>query len=362
MKLHKRIYTEIRDEIRGEIRGGKQKVEEGVEVSTFRPHRLIRGARIQTFASSYPPRHLGTTLPGEQVVILDAGRDETGYDDGVRLMGYYNQRATDGASKGLVISLHGWEGSSHSPYNLIIGRRLLAEGYDLFRLNLRDHGPLLHVNPYALNHGLFLGTLLEESHRAVQQVAAWAKELPVYLVGPSMGGNFVLRMAARHATLPIANLRRVVAISPAINPGRATDRIDLQYPFRRYFRDRWLRSVLAKQALFPELYSFDPLVHIARLRPMTEWLVRHYSDFSDADDYFGRYAVLGDALAGLTIATTILTAADDPVIAVEDVETLTPSPLLDLKIERFGGHVGFVDLWPIRHILPEMILSELRRE
>jgi predicted alpha/beta-fold hydrolase len=94
---------------------------------------------------------------------------------------------------------------------------------------------------------------------------------------------------------------------------------------------------------------------------MTEWLVQHYSPFANAEDYFRHYAVLGDALSGLTVATTILTAADDPVIAVEDFATLTPSPLLDLKIERFGGHVGFVDLWPLRHCLPEMVLAELKR-
>lgn len=328
----------------------------------FVPHRLIRSGRIQTIASSYPLRGLGRTLPGEQGVILDAGRDQTGYDEGVRLFGYYNRHAGDGASRGLVISLHGWEGSSHSAYNLIIGRRLLAEGYDVMRLNLRDHGPHLHVDPYALNQGLFLGTLLEESHLAVQRVAAWAHELPVYLVGPSMGGNFVLRMAARHRQSPIPNLRRVVAISPAVNPAKSTDRIDAQYPFRRYFRDRWLRSVLAKEHLFPHLYEFGPLVTLARLRTMTEWLVQRYTDYASADDYFYHYAVLGDALAHLTVPTTILTAADDPVIAVEDIEQLSASPLLERKIERFGGHVGFVDLWPLRHLLPEMILVELRRE
>jgi predicted alpha/beta-fold hydrolase len=330
--------------------------------ATFTPHRLVRSGRVQTFASSVPLRRLGTTLPDEQMVVLDAGDDETGYDENVRLTGFYNKHTAGKESKGLVISLHGWEGGSHSAYNVTIGKRLLAEGYDLFRLNLRDHGPRLRVEPYALNRGLFLGTLLTESHCAVQRVAAWAGDLPVYLVGPSMGGNFALRMAMRHATDPIANLRRVVAISPAINPGKATDRIDAQYPFRRYFRDRWLRSVLAKQRLFPQLYDFAPLVKIPHIRPMTEWLVQHFTDFADADDYFACYSVLGDALVGVPVATTIMTAADDPVIAVEDFGTLTPSPLLDLKIERFGGHVGFVDLWPLRHLLPEMILGELQRE
>lgn len=327
----------------------------------FRPSRLVRGSTIQTFVSGYPLKQIGTSLPGEQVVVLDGGEDETGYDVVVRLVGYYNRRTTQDVCKGLVISLHGWEGCSHSTHNLTLGTRLLAAGYDFFRLNLRDHGPSYHVDAHALNQGLFLGTLLAEVHHAVQRVASWVDGTPVYLVGPSMGGNFVLRMAMRHATHPIANLARVIAVSPAINPQRTTDRIDAQFAFRHYFRRRWLGSLLAKARLFPQLYDFDPLVNMSRLRAMTEWLAPRFSPYADADDYFSHYAVLGDALVGVTVPTTILTAADDPVIAVEDIEALTPTPLLERKVERFGGHVGFVNVWPLHHLLPEMVLRELQR-
>ncbi len=326
----------------------------------FLPHPIIRPGKLQTIASSYARRGR-LTLSGEQVVVLDAGPDMTGYDPYVQLVGYYNRHTAPGESRGLVIALHGWEGCSHSTHNLTLGARMLDAGYDLFRLNLRDHGPGLHVNHYALNRGLFLGTLIEEAHCAVARVASWTRTLPVYVVGPSMGGNFALRMAVRHAESPIPNLCRVVAISPAINPASATDRIDAQFEFRRYFRQRWLNSIRAKQRLFPDLYNFDPLLKMPRVRQMTEWLIRQHGGFRDADDYFARYAVLGDALVGLRVPTTILTAADDPVIDVEDFKALTPTPMLDIKIEQHGGHVGFVDLWPLRFLLPEMVLAELSR-
>jgi uncharacterized protein len=341
----------------------RQAVQEeyGAATAGFRPHPLLRVGHIQTVALSYAARSCGNWLPGEQVIVVDAGQDETGYDEGVRLVGYYNEHQAEGPSRGLVISLHGWQGCSHSPHNLMLGTHLLAEGYDLFRLNLRDHGPSRHVDPYALNRGIFLGTLLAETHCAVQRVAAWARELPVFIVGPSLGGNFALRMGMRHATHPIHNLQRVVVISPAINPARATDRIDAQYPFRRYFRRRWLNSIFAKQRYFPTLYDVDALIKITRVRQMTDWLVKRYTVFHDADDYFAHYAVLGDALVGLTVPSTILTAADDPVITVEDFRNLTPTPMLDIKVEQYGGHVGFFDVWPLRHLLPEMVVAELRR-
>jgi predicted alpha/beta-fold hydrolase len=92
---------------------------------------------------------------------------------------------------------------------------------------------------------------------------------------------------------------------------------------------------------------------------MTDCLVSEYSAFGSAETYFASYAVLGDALVGLTVPVQIITAADDPVIPVEDFYELAPDPLLAVDIQPAGGHVGFVDLFPFRHRLPEMILDLL---
>jgi predicted alpha/beta-fold hydrolase len=208
---------------------------------------------------------------------------------------------------------------------------------------------------------VFLGTLLGEVHRAVQQVARWAGDKPVFLTGPSLGGNYVLRMAARHSVEPIHNLRLTVAVSPAINPARATDRIDAQAHFRHYFRSKWSSSLAAKQAAFPDLYDFRPAYSMPRIRTMTEWLVRNYTSFANADDYLYRYAVLGDALVPVATPTTIITAMDDPVICADDFGLLTPNPYVTLKLPRYGGHVGFMDGWPLKHVLPRLLLEELDR-
>ena len=124
-------------------------------MTPFRPHALVRGAATQTVLSSLYKENTSRVLAEESAVLVDAGPDQTGYDpDGsVRLLGYYNagDAVRRGApSRGLVLTLHGWEGCSHSVYNLMLTRTLLAAGYDVFRLNLRDHGP-----NHGLNRGFF---------------------------------------------------------------------------------------------------------------------------------------------------------------------------------------------------------------
>jgi predicted alpha/beta-fold hydrolase len=334
--------------------------------SNFSPHWLIRRARAQTVLSTLCPRSANVILRDERPVILDAGPDYTGYDARVRLLGYYNRHAPESAmeeaDRGLVILLHGWEGCSHSTYGVVTAHLLTQAGYDVFRLNLRDHGPDLLVDPYALNRGVFLGTLIEESHAAAQQAALLARGGPVYLVGPSMGGNFALRMALMHAQRPILNLRHVIAINPAIHPAKSIRQLDAMLPFRRYFRQRWLRSLMRKAAHYPDLFDFRPLAQMPKLWQMTEWLVREYTAFASASDYYDSYAVRGGSLRGLTVPTSILTAADDPVIPVSDFYDFEPDPMLSLEIQPAGGHVGFVDLFPFRHRLPEMILRMLARD
>lgn len=312
------------------------------------------------------PRGIDITSD-EQPVLLDAGPDYTGMAPNrpVQLIGYFNSSRQPEASRGLVLLLHGWEGSSHSNMNTVLAQTLSAAGYDTFRLNLRDHGPNLHVNPYLLNPGLFMGTLVEEALAATRQIATLAGDKPFYIMGASMGGNFGLRLATAHTHAPIPNLSKVVVVCPAVDPAHATDALDSNRATRRYFRQRWLRSLRAKQRLFPTLYDFEPLEDLPTVRGMTEWLIQHPRPgapqrYANADEYFSTYAVDRAELAQLTVATTIITAENDPVIPVADFYALPSHPLLKIEVHPTGGHCGFVDVLPYRQHMPDLVMAELR--
>ena len=331
----------------------------------FQPRRVVAGATAQTVLAMWKPPGIDVTLD-EQPLLIDAGPDHTGIDPDrpVRLLGYYNASRRLGASRGLVLLLHGWEGCSHSTYNLIQTQVLVRDGYDVLRLNLRDHGPRHLVNPYSLNRGLFLGTLIEEAATAARRVAELAGERPFYIAGASMGGNFALRLALWHRQQPFPNLVKVVAVCPAINPASATDALDRHGATRRYFRGRWLRSLRGKQRLYPDLYDFRAVEEITLVRDMTEWLIRRYGHlaqgrFADADAYFAAYTAPAAAFAELTVPVTIIAAANDPVIPVADFYDLPAHRLLKLQIHPTGGHCGFMDVLPMRHHMPEMVRAEI---
>lgn len=352
----------------------------------FSPHLLLHNGHVQTALALVKPQATDAYYI-DQPILVDAGPDlcdlavTTKEDRHVQLVAYYtphrpnfnlvaeehepqHRTESSASSRGLVLMLHGWQGCSHSNYNRATTAALTRAGYDVARLNLRDHGPDYHLNPHLLNPGIFLGILIEEAHYAVQQLAHLAGDKPVYVIGVSMGGNFALRMALRHAKQPIANLRRVIAINPAINPAQATDNLDRNPFYRRFFRQRWLSSLLAKQRFYPELYNFDELHNYSTVRAMTERVIvrygKRFGDFRTADEYFAEYAVTPKSLDQLRVPTTIITSQDDPIIPATDFRDLPAHPLLSLQLHPTGGHVGYVSLFPTEHYLPEIILRVLK--
>ncbi|MFO7714260.1 YheT family hydrolase [Desulfosarcina sp.] len=304
------------------------------ESCDLNPPFLLRPAGVQTLLASAGLRAWGNNP------MLDAARETIlTTAEGVRLLGYMSRQPRS-HSKGLVILLHGWEGSSASTYIRTTGRFLFRCGFDVFRLNLRDHGPSHH-----LNTGIFYAVLLEEVFDAVRQISTADKGRPVFLAGFSLGGNFALRIARQCTTRPISGLRQVVAISPVLDPDKATDRIDNSRLILRYFLKKWRRSLAIKQCLYPQHYEFASLMEVDNIREMTERLLVRYSNFDSARAYFKAYTLVNQDLQGVTIPTTIITARDDPIIPVEDFYNLHIGDTTRLIVQPYGGHNGFLEGW-----------------
>jgi len=301
----------------------------------FHPPYYLKNPYIQTILASIKVRAWGKNpmVDAEQEMILEAG-------NGIRLQGYLSPQQGPPA-KGVVILLSGWEGSAESTYILSTGRTLYEQGYDIFRLNFRDHGSSHH-----LNEGLFYVTLIDEVFESVRQVAALNSDTPCFLVGFSLGGNFSLRIARKCTEKNIENLAHIVAISPLLDPETSTDAIDKDWLLKRYFLKKWKRSLVKKEHLFPHLYHFSDLVTLNSCREMTDILLDRYSDYSDTLDYFKAYTLTRKALKKIPVPTTLIISEDDPVIPTGDFHALELNEKINLIVQQFGGHNGFIDSFP----------------
>jgi predicted alpha/beta-fold hydrolase len=293
----------------------------------------LRSGHLQTVLPNLPPWRTGTRrrarvlCDGARQWLLDCG-------EGVRLEAWHTPAASPDAA--CAVLLHGWEGSVDSCYLLSLGARLHAAGYQVVRLHLRDHGDTHH-----LNEGLFHSCRLGDVTGALRAIAARLGDTPLCLAGFSLGGNFMLRAAAEPG-LP-ASVRGVVAISPVLDPARTLDALENGWwAYHRYFVDKWSGSLRTKDRAWPGRYDFEPLVNSARLRPMTDALVRAYAGFPDMASYLDGYAITGARLQTLSVPARMLLADDDPIIPVDDCARLAPTPLLQVTRTAHGGHCGFL--------------------
>ena len=152
-----------------------------------------------------------------------------------------------------------------------------------------------------------------------------------------------MRMALRHSRYPIRNLRHVFAISPVLDPQKATVAMDRGlFVYRSYFLKKWKQSLRRKQSLFHHRYKFDDLMPCQTLMEITDRILPRYSRYQTAREYFQTYTLTGQSFSELSVPLLVLTSADDPIIPVEDFLTLKGNHQLRVQVERYGGHCGFL--------------------
>ena len=318
----------------------------------YRAPRGLRNPHLQSALSSMPMRRNG----GLRALARTGARtDEHVVDggDGIRLFGLHSH-VEGRAPRGLVLLLHGWEGSVESGYMRHTAAHLLERGFDVFRLNFRDHGETHH-----LNEGIFHSCRLAE----VVHAARWIGErfpTPAYLAaGYSLGGNFALRLALAAPAAGIA-LRHAAAVCPAVDPSAVMTALETGPGFYHwYFMKKWRGSLRKKRALFPGEHDFDDRILAQDMRGLTRWLVERHTTLGGVEEYFDGYAVAGGRLAQLQVPVSVLAAADDPIIPVNTLHTLQLPAHSTLEIAEHGGHCGFIEGPDLRGFAERWVAAKL---
>ena len=275
----------------------------------FDPGFVLRNSHVQTIGSSLFVRT--PRLPASQRLELECR-------DGIVLEAWHTP-----GPKGRVILVHGWLGSAESSYIKMSAAELLAEGYDIVRLNLRDHGNTAH-----LNEGMFNSARLGE---VVDACRALAKQATA-LVGYSLGGNFALRVAAATG-IP------ALAICPPVDPEASCQAIDNGSPvYRHYFLNKWRRALATKAAAYPDQYDFAQAMRYRSVLGLTEHFIGGLLPYASASDYFSAYKLDAALLANAPVE--IIAARDDPVIPASGFAALNGK--VDQTITQYGGHCGYV--------------------
>lgn len=322
----------------------------------FAPRGILRNAHVQSVLASSALRRIVFRRRAREIarrsreLVLDCG-------DGVRLQAFHATQHTLAEPRGLAVLLHGWEGSANSSYVLQTGERLLREGYDVVRLNFRDHGETHH-----LNREIFHSCRIDEVVGAVGAIAREFPVRPLVAVGYSLGGNFALRVALRAPGRGIP-LAHAYAICPAVRPHSILESLERgPFFYDAYFMKKWRSSLRRKAALYPDDYAWDDTFYRLSMRDLTSALVERYTEFGTLDAYLDGYSIHGDRLSTLSVAATVLTSRDDPIIPYADFESLVVPGCMTLEVARHGGHCGFIRDWSLASWAEDWLVAKLRED
>ena len=179
---------------------------------------------------------------------------------------------------------------------------------------------------------------------AIEFVAQAAPASPTALVGFSLGGTIALNFAGRIGG-------GVVRQSGRRDGGLCADRSALREAEVRYAGRPAVRSVL-RRLVVEKVVAADAragrivggrLVASARggcgssMRSITAPL----AGFASVDDYYTRTSP-GPRLSAIRVPTTILAAADDPVVPTGPLERARRGTAVEVFVTQHGGHLGYV--------------------
>jgi len=172
--------------------------------------------------------------------------------------------------------------------------------------------------------------------RGVSQVA---------IIGYSMGGNLVLKLAGELGDEPMAEIRACVAVSPAADLAASADM--LHKAANRGYEWKFLRALqwhfLHKVELYPERYSASRVYNLHSIREFDEYITAYYSGFRNADDYYQRSSA-SRVVDRIPIPTLVLHALDDPFIRLlpGTCDAMRDNPNVTLIETPHGGHCAFL--------------------
>jgi len=263
----------------------------------------------------------------------------------------------DSPPRGEIILVHGLEGSSAGGYARSMSYAALEAGYATHRFNMRSCGGTENL---ALTN-YHSGQTSDLLH--VVQERRQKSNLPIYLVGFSLGGNVVLKLTGELRDDARGFITAVCGVSTPIDLKACSMALGKRenFIYEQRFLSRLRERVRLRHKQAPETYSLEPLKKIRTIYDFDDLYTGPLFGFGDADNYYATQSSK-EFLGRIRIPALLVQAKDDPLIpfSVYDHPAFRENPCLTLIAVEHGGHLGFISRRRPRFWLDGLVTNWLK--
>jgi len=296
----------------------------------FQPHPWLRGGHVQTLAAFLLPRRVHLPASEDRLIEVEPGIP-------VLCRCHWQKDRSNALT---LLAVHGLEGSTESEYMLGVAQNGLAAGMNVVLMNQRNCGGMDHSAPTLYNSGRS-ADVAEVARNLVERdgISQFA------LIGFSMGGNLVLKLAGEWGGEAPPQLRGVAAVCPAMDLAPSADA--LHEPGNRIYEYYFLWQLFGrfrrKARSFPETFDALRLRGVRTLRQFDDRVTAFYCGFTGADDYYAR-AAAANVVQRIAVPALIIHAKNDPFIRIlpQTRERILSNPNIAYVETEDGGHCAFI--------------------
>ncbi|HLJ16403.1 MAG TPA: alpha/beta fold hydrolase [Bryobacteraceae bacterium] len=308
-------------------------------------HPLVRNAHLLTILGNFWPRTLDIRRFPVKPELFDT-------EPGVQVLVYSQDPA--GTPQAELILVHGLEGSSEAGYALSMTQAALEAGYAVHRFNMRSCGgtEILASSNY---HAGQTGDLL-----AVARQIFARRGLPLFLIGFSLGGNVVLKLAGELGEDARGWIAGVCGVSTPIDLAACVKLLERRANFLYQWRflSRLKQRIRTRHQLDPKRYSVKGLDTVSTIFEFDDVYTAQFFGFGGAANYYWTQSAR-QFLDLIRVPALLIQAKDDPLIPFEvfDQPAFARNSYLRLLAVEHGGHLGFLSLRHPRFWLDHTVLE-----
>jgi uncharacterized protein len=315
-----------------DARALQKRASEVFATKPFKPHPLFRNGHAQTIAAYAWLRRFRFHSDDDEERLFTVA-------PGVKVLAHCRWQ-TKRHDHPTIVVWHGIEGSTASNYMQAMAEKGSRAGFNIIRVNFRNCG-----GTERLTSTIYHGGLSADLAAVVKELLEKDQLARLFLVGFSLGGNLVLKLAGEYGDQPPREILAVCAVSPSVDLSGSADLIMRRsnWLYHQDFMRRLKKRIRVNHKLYPDIYDLSGLDQARTIKEFDDRFTARAHGFASADDYYYRSSALR-VTAQIRIPTLIIHACDDPFIPFAPLSdpTIANNPYILLLAPEQGGHVAFV--------------------